>query len=96
MITQTDITADNTTNTSTGYIENVPPGNDIIPPKNHILMFHPWGTPSHKQQLNGLLLGLLKSGNAVTGVFPWKTDIIHQHYTEIIIKDGYVIELRFT
>ena len=88
------ITADNTTNTSTSSTEDVSPSNQIISPKKHILMFHPWGTRSHKYQLNALLLGLLKSGNAVTGVFAWKTDIVHQQYTEIVVKDGYVCKMN--
>ena len=56
--------------------------------KNHILMFHPWGTRSHMEQLKVLVKGLLKSGNAVTGVFVWKTGIEHDDYVELLIEDG--------
>ena len=59
--------------------------NDDI--KQHILMFHPWGTPSHKQQLKPLILGLLEAGNEVTAALFFKTEITHQHYTEIVVED---------
>ena len=55
--------------------------------KKHILMFHPWGTPSHMNQLKPLVLGLLEAGNAVTAVFTRKTEINHNDYTEIIVQD---------
>ena len=56
--------------------------------KKHILMFHPWGTPSHLLQFKPLIHGLLDAGNAVTAVFVTKTKINHQDYTEIIVEDG--------
>ena len=55
--------------------------------KNRILMFHPWGTRSHMGQLKVLVKGLLESGNAVTGVFVWKTGIEHENYVELLIED---------
>ena len=59
-------------------------------PKKHILMFHPWGTPSHMHQFKPLILGLLDAGNTVTSVFVRKAQITHRHYTEIIVRDGLV------
>ena len=56
--------------------------------KNHILMFHPWGTKSHMGQLKVLVKGLLESGNSVTGVFVRKTGIQHDDYVELIVEDG--------
>ena len=53
----------------------------------HILMFHPWGTKSHRGQLNALLEGLLNNGHKVTGVFPNKSNIIREGYTEIVVED---------
>ena len=53
-----------------------------------ILMFHPWGRKSHRGQQNALLLGLLNEGHAVTGVFPEKSNIIHDGYTEIVVETG--------
>ena len=54
----------------------------------HILMYHPWGAKSHRVQQNALLLGLLNEGHAVTGVFPEKSNIIHDGYTEIVVETG--------
>ena len=54
--------------------------------KKHILMFHPWGTKSHRGQQNILLLGLLKQGHSITGVFTEQSDIVHERYTEIVIQ----------
>ena len=80
-------TADvNSENGKIAKLENAESNGNII--KNHILMFHPWGTRSHSQQLNVLLRGLLKSGNAVTGVFAWKTGIEHPSYVELVVRDG--------
>lgn len=55
--------------------------------KKHILMFHPWGTPSHMSQFKPLLKGLLDDGNIVTGLFMKGSNIIHDDYTEIVVKD---------
>ena len=56
--------------------------------KKHILMFHPWGTPSHMNQFKPLIRGLLESGNMVTAVFVRESKIIHEYYKEIIVEDG--------
>ena len=58
--------------------------------KKHILMYHPWGTKSHRQQQHALLLGLLNAGHTVTGVFPEKSSIIHDGYTEIVVETRYI------
>ena len=55
--------------------------------KKHIVMFHPWGTPSHKNQFKPLIEGLLKDGNAITSVFTRPMDIVNDDYTEIIVDD---------
>ena len=52
----------------------------------HILMYHPWGTKSHKGQQHALLLGLLDRGHMVSGVFHEGSNIIHDGYTEIIVE----------
>ena len=81
-------TIDNTIGVSNSVENKLIIQNNTESSRKHILMFHPWGTRSHMQQLTALLDGLLKSGNDVTGVFARKTEIVHQHYTEIIVKDG--------
>jgi hypothetical protein len=70
-------------------------------PKKHVLMYHPWGTPSHMHQFKPLILGLLEAGNAVTAVFVRETKIIHPDYAEIIVEDGkvalfYIYEFMFS
>ena len=55
--------------------------------KKHIVMFHPWGTPSHKNQFKPLIEGLLKDGNAITSVFTRPMDIVNDNYIEIIVDD---------
>ena len=55
--------------------------------KKHIVMFHPWGTPSHKNQFKPLIKGLLEDGNAITSVFTRPMDIVDDDYTEIIVDD---------
>ena len=57
-------------------------------PKKHILMFHPWGTPSHMNQFKPLIQGLLEAGNMVTALFVHETKITHENYKEIIVEDG--------
>ena len=57
-------------------------------PKKHILMFHPWGTPSHMNQFKPLIQGLLEAGNMVTALFVRETKITHENYKEIIVEDG--------
>ena len=61
-------------------------GNDD--PKKHILMFHPWGTPSHMNQFKPLIKGLLEAGNMVTALFVRETKITHGNFKEIIVEDG--------
>ena len=56
--------------------------------KKHILMFHPWGTPSHMNQFKPLIQGLLEAGNMVTALFVRETKIAHENYKEIIVEDG--------
>jgi len=56
---------------------------------SHILMFFPWNTKSHRIMQNALLEGLLARGHKVTGVFPQKSNIKHEHYTEIVVLDGF-------
>ena len=58
------------------------------PKKKHVLMYHPWGTPSHMHQFKPLIQGLLEAGNIVTAVFVRETKITHPDYTEIIVDDG--------
>ena len=55
--------------------------------KGHILLFHHSGTKSHVFFLKALAEGLLEYGHKVTTIFYVKTDIKHQNYTEILIKD---------
>ena len=57
--------------------------------KGHILFFHQLGTKSHVFVQNTLVKGLLERGHQVTTVFYVKTNIVHQNYTEIFIKDRY-------
>ena len=57
-------------------------------PKKHILMFHPWGTPSHMNQFKPLIQGLLEAGNMVTALFVHETKITNENYKEIIVEDG--------
>ena len=57
--------------------------------KGHILFFHQLGTKSHVLVQNTLVEGLLERGHQVTTVFYVKTNIVHQNYTEIFIKDRY-------
>ena len=54
--------------------------------KKHILMYHPWGTKSHKGHQYALLHGLLDTGHTVTGVFPEASNIVHDGYTEIVVE----------
>ena len=56
----------------------------------HVLMYHPWGTISHRSQQQALLIGLLDEGTTVTGVFPEKSNIIHDNYTEIVVETRYI------
>ena len=60
---------------------------DIVYDKKHIVMFHPWGTPSHKNQFKPLIIGLLNAGHSITSVFTRQMDIVHDDYTEIIVED---------
>ena len=60
---------------------------DIVYNKKHIVMFHPWGTPSHKNQFKPLIIGLLNAGHSITSVFTRQMDIVHDDYTEIIVED---------
>ena len=55
--------------------------------KKHIVMFHPWGTPSHMNQFGPLITGLLEDGNSITSVFTRSANILHDDYTEIIVED---------
>ena len=59
----------------------------IVYDKKHIVMFHPWGTPSHKNQFKPLIIGLLNAGHSITSVFTRPMDIVHDDYTEIIVED---------
>ena len=54
--------------------------------KSHILMYHPWGTKSHRGQQNALINGLLDRGHTITGVFADESSLNHENYTEIIIE----------
>ena len=56
--------------------------------KGHVLFFHHAGTTSHINVLKALAIGLLDNGHKVTTSFYGKTNIIHENYTEISIKDG--------
>ena len=53
----------------------------------HLLMYFPWNTRSHRMQQNAILEGMLAQGHTVTGVFPQKYKEKHQNYTEIIVED---------
>ena len=55
--------------------------------KGHILFFHQLGTKSHIFLQKSLVEGLLERGHQVTTVFYVKTSIVHENYTEILIKD---------
>ena len=55
--------------------------------KGHILFFHQLGTKSHIFLQKTLVEGLLERGHQVTTVFYVKTSIVHENYTEILIKD---------
>ena len=55
--------------------------------KGHILFFHQLGTKSHIFLQKSLVEGLLERGHQVTTVFYVKTSIVHESYTEILIKD---------
>ena len=57
--------------------------------KGHILFFHQLGTKSHIFLQKSLVEGLLERGHQVTTVFYVKTNIIHENYTEVLIKDRY-------
>ena len=57
--------------------------------KSHILMYHPWGTKSHRGQQNALINGLLDRGHIITGVFADESNLNHENYTEIIIETRY-------
>ena len=51
----------------------------------NILMYHPWGTKSHRGQQRALILGLLQNGHKILGVFADKSDLKHKNYTEVVI-----------
>ena len=51
----------------------------------HILMYHPWGTKSHRGQQRALILGLLQNGHKILGVFADKSDLKHENYTEVVV-----------
>ena len=53
---------------------------------SHILMYHPWGTKSHRGQQNALINGLLERGYTITGVFSDESNLNHENYTEIIVE----------
>ena len=53
----------------------------------HLLMYVPWNTRSHRMQQNAVLEGMLARGHQVTGVFPQKYKEKHQNYTEILVED---------
>ena len=55
--------------------------------KGHVLFFHHAGTTSHINVLKSLATGLLNNGHKVTTAFYGKTNIAHENYTEIFIKD---------
>ena len=59
--------------------------------KGHILFFHNAGTMSHLNVLKALAQGLLESGHKVTTAFYAKTKIVHENYSEILIKDRYIV-----
>ena len=51
----------------------------------HILMYHPWGTKSHRGQQRALILGLLHNGHKILGVFADESDLKHENYTEVVV-----------
>ena len=55
--------------------------------KGHILFFHNFGTKSHVFSMKALAEGLVHHGHKVTTVFYVETNIVHENYTEIFIKD---------
>ena len=57
--------------------------------KGHILFFHQLGTKSHIFLQKSLVEGLLERGHQVTTVFYVETSIVHENYTEVLIKDRY-------
>ena len=59
--------------------------------KSHILMYHPWGTKSHRGQQNALIVGLLDKGHTVTGIFSEKSDLNHDNYDEIVVETRYIL-----
>ena len=75
-----------------GIVKDIDKDQNVISktddPKKHILMFHPWGTPSHMNQFKPLIKGLLEAGNMVTALFVRETKIAHEDYKEIIVADG--------
>ena len=63
---------------------------DIDKPKEggrnlNILMYHPWGTKSHRGQQRALILGLLQNGHKILGVFADESDLKHENYTEVVV-----------
>ena len=56
----------------------------------HLLMYVPWNTRSHRMQQNAVLEGMLARGHTVTGVFPQEYHGKHENYTEILVKDRYL------
>lgn len=57
--------------------------------KGHILFFLQLGTKSHIFFMKSLVEGLLQNGHEVTTIFYVKTNIVHENYTEVLIKDRY-------
>ena len=91
VIKTTDKSIDLPNESNKESLENVS-GKDLatkvtVNAKKHIVMFHPWGTPSHKNQFKPLIKGLLEDGNAITSVFTRPMDIVDDDYTEIIVDD---------
>ena len=54
---------------------------------DHLLMYVPWNTRSHRMQQDAVLEGMLARGHKVTGVFPQKYHSHHENYTEIVVND---------
>ena len=54
---------------------------------DHLVIYAPWNTRSHRMLQDALLEGVLAKGHRVTGVFPQEYQEKHENYTEILVND---------
>ena len=76
-----------TSNHVPGQMSTKTDNHDGSSKKGHILIFHNAGTRSHLIALNALTEGLLNNGHRVTLLAYAKSNLVHQNYKELIIKD---------